>query len=72
MPKIIFTYEQKKTEIQCLKENTMKDICNKYASKIGIDINSLTFLFDGNKINLKLTYNQIFKRLDKDKKEIKI
>ena len=50
----------------------MKDICNKYASKIGIDINSLSFLFDGNKINLKLTYNQIFKRLDKDKKEIKI
>ncbi len=34
----------------------MKDICNKFAVKADININSLLFMYGGNKINYELTF----------------
>ena len=55
---VIFTYEGLPLKVQCLKEDKMKDICNKYISKINININSLYFLYGGNQINLELTFKE--------------
>ena len=52
MAKAIFSYNGTETVIQCLKEDKMKNICNKYSSKININLNSLFFIYGGNQINL--------------------
>ena len=39
MSKVIFIFEGKKIEIQCSKEDIMKDICIKLAIKIDKNIN---------------------------------
>ena len=39
----------------------MKDICNNLIGKINIDINSLLFLYEGNKLNLEKIINEITK-----------
>ena len=49
MAKVIFSFNGIKTTVLCLKEDKMEDICLKYISKIDIDINSVYFLYDGNK-----------------------
>ena len=52
MANVIFNFNGERVTIQCETNETMKDICNRFASKIAIDINSLCFLYDGNQINL--------------------
>lgn len=70
--KIIFTLDCIDTEIQCTKEKKMKDICQKFASKRDININSLIFLYNGNIINFELSFQEQANSLDKSKNEMKI
>ena len=72
MAKVNFSFDGIKTEIQCLKEDKMKNICIKYASKIDKDINSLYFLYNGNKINYELTYYKQANSIDKRRLEMNI
>ena len=44
MINVIFAFKGSNTIIQCDKGDKMKDICYKYANKIGIDINLIYFL----------------------------
>ena len=67
-----FTYEGIKTTIQCLKEDKMKDVCKKYTSKIEKDINSLYFIYNGNKINYDLSFYEQANSLDKQRLEINV
>ena len=46
--KVIFVYEGREVIIQCIKDEKMKDICQKYVNKINKDINSLVYLYGGN------------------------
>ena len=64
----IFNFEGREVIIQCSKNEKMKDICQRYANKINININSLIFLYGGNQLNLLLS----FKDLAKDKNEMKV
>ena len=59
MEKAIFTFNGIQTPIQCLKEDKMESICKRFASKIDTDINSIYFLYGGNKLNMELTFKQI-------------
>ena len=43
--KIIFNLEGIKITIQCSQEDKIKDICQKYATKIDSNIKSLFFLY---------------------------
>ena len=61
MAKAIFTFNGSLTTIQCLKEDKMESICKRFASKIDTDINSIYFLYGGNKLNMELTFKQITK-----------
>ena len=61
MTEITFIYEQQNIIIQCNKEQKMEYICNNLSHKINIDINSLVFLYGGNKLNLDKTYSEITK-----------
>ena len=72
MAKAIFNFNGSNTLIQCLEGDNMKDICIKYSSKINIDINSIYFLYGGNKVNLDLTFEQSANSMDKNKKKMNI
>ena len=56
MEKVVFLFKGKEIAIQCSKEDKMKDICNRFATKVEININSLLFVYGGNKINYELTF----------------
>jgi len=66
----IFIFKGINTVIQCNKEDKMKDICFKFANKIGIDINLIYFLYNGMQLDLDL--NQQLYIIDKDKNEMNI
>ena len=50
----------------------MKNICNKYASKIHININSLIFIYGGNKINYEISFQEQANSIDKERNEMNI
>ena len=58
--------------IQCPKNYKMKDICQLFAKNIGHDINSLSFLYGGNQINLELSFEDLALPNDKANNKIKI
>ena len=72
MSKVIFSYNGTQTTIQCLQDDKMKNICDKYASKICININSLFFIYGGNQINYELTFQEQANNIDKGRNEMNI
>ena len=80
MVEIEFIFESTKLTLQFKTEKLMKDICNKFYSKVigsklkekNYDINSLIFLCDGNIIDKKLTLAQIMNREDKKRNKLTI
>ena len=72
MSKVVFLYNGKELAIQCTKEDKMKDICNRFATKVDININSLLFIYGGNKINYELTFNQQANSMDNNINQMKI
>ena len=68
----IFIFNGIKTAIQCVKEDKMKNICAKYASRIDKELNSLYFLYDGNHLNNELTFYEQANSLDKQNLEMNI
>ena len=72
MAKVIFSFYGKETHIQCLKEDKMKDICNKFSSKININLNFLYFLYNGNQINLELTFKEQVNSFDNNRNQMNI
>ncbi len=71
-PIITFSLGDKDISIQCPKNQKMKDVCQVFANKIGLDINSLSFLYGGNQINLELSFEDLALPNDKTNNKIKI
>ena len=72
MINVIFTLNGFQTNIQATKEEKMKIICQRFASKSGIDINDINFIYGGEQINLELSFNQQANQIDKNKNEMNI
>ena len=53
--------DRKSISVQCNKNQKVKDICNNLSFKINTDINSLIFLYGGNKLDLNKIFNEITK-----------
>ena len=68
MSRIIFNYNGETIVIQCQKEEKLKEICEKFAIKIQIDLNKLFFLYNGNQIDKELTFEKQINEKDKIKK----
>ena len=51
MSQIGFTFNGQKTIIQCDKNEKMKNICNRFSLKIGKEMNSLIFIYNGNSLD---------------------
>ena len=65
MAKVIFTYNRNQTNIQCNKDEKIKEICQRYISKINIDKDKIYFIYSGNKINEDLNFNEHANEEDK-------
>ena len=72
MINVIFTLNGFQTNIQATKEEKMKIICQKFASKLEIDINDINFIYGGEQINLELSFNEQANQIDKNKNEMNI
>ena len=64
MSKVIFNYNQIETEIQCEKDETMQQICARYATKIEKELISLIFMYSGKIIDLKLKFENVISDID--------
>ena len=69
---VSFTYKGNATTIQCKSSEQMKDICKKFAYKVGINIDTVFFIHDGIKINDELTFIQLANENDKKEKKMKV
>ena len=75
MSQVVFIYNGSKTIIQCNENEKMKDICQRFLSKIKIDNNSIFFSYDGkagNQFNDELSFIEMANSLDKAKKSMSI
>ena len=72
MSKVEFNYKGTITTLSCQENETMEEICKRYAFKSSININNIYFLYGGNKVNLQSSYNQIINRIDKERKMMSI
>ena len=72
MSKVNFNYNGYDTTIQCKIGDKMEDIFKKFCTKVQIDINSVYFLYDGQQVNNKLTFEQSLNKNDKTRNEMNI
>ena len=70
MVEVLFICEGQQIIIQCNMEDKIKDIINKFKYKIKEEDNNLYYLYNGNKINEELKFNQIIN--NKEEKKINI
>jgi hypothetical protein len=72
MAKVVFSYAGTEITIQCNKEDKIGDICNKFATKIDKNINSLIFIYNGNKINYELTFKKQSNSMDNARNQMNV
>ena len=70
--KIIFDFEGNDIIILCSTEDKIKDICQKFGTKIESNINSLIFLYGGNQMNMELKFKEQANLMDINRKEMKV
>ena len=72
MAQAIFIFNTTSTIIQCQREDLMKDICQKFLIKVDKKIEDCYFLYNGNKINYNLAFNEQINEVDKASGQMKI
>ena len=72
MIKAEFNYKGNITPILCSENQTMEEICKRFATKVKEDITNLLFLYSGININLQNTLSQTMNTIDKQLKVISI
>ena len=68
----VFNFKGEDLIIQCLKYDKMKDICQKCADKLKMDINSLYFIYGGTMVNFQLSFIQQANIFDKERNTMNI
>ena len=64
MSEIIFIYDSNSTAIQYNQNESIKDICQKFVNKAGINFSTVYFLYNGKKIDFQLPLNELIKEDD--------
>ena len=63
--KIIFEFKGMKTTIKCDKTEKMRSIMKRYGTIVEIDINKIYLVYNGNKVNEELSFEEIANKEDK-------
>jgi len=61
---IVFIFDKEQTVIECLYEDYIDEIFNKFIKKINIKKNELIFLYKGKKINQNIQINKYINKED--------
>jgi len=69
---VIFNFQGIDILIQCSQEEKMKDICQKFATIIERNVNSLVFLYGGSNLNFQLSFKEQANIIDKERNEMKV
>ena len=70
---VLFEYNGNQTIIQCMKSDKMKNIIERYMTKIELDkTKEYFYLYNGDKINIELKYEEIINEIDKERNKMKI
>lgn len=64
MSKVVFILNGKDITIQCKNQQTMKEICQNYGTKVQINIEKYLFLYNGNQINMEKTFEKQANAID--------
>ena len=67
MATLNFSFRGKKIDIQCSKDEKMKDICQRFSTKMGKKMEDLYFIYGGDRINEDLTFLQHANNDDKER-----
>ena len=70
--KVTFTLEDLNLSIQCSKDNKMRDICQKFATKLNKNLNSFIFLYGGSQLKFVLTFKELATPFDLNNNEMKV
>ena len=69
---VFFSLDGVNLTIQCTTEDKMKDTCKSYSTKINKNMNSLLFLYEGNKINFELSFKEQANYIDRNNHQMNI
>ena len=72
MAEIIFTYNTIPTIIPCNIDENMKEICQRFSNKVGIELSKVYFLYGGETLDINKKLINILKDCDKNSKRINI
>ena len=72
MAEIIFIYNTLPIYIPCKKDECLKDICQRFANKVRIELSQFYFLYGGKVLDIKQSFNNILKECDRNSNRIKI
>ena len=72
MASVIYTYNGKRTIIQCNYQDKFKEINTRFIIKSGININDVYFIYNGKELNNDYSFNEVANEIDKKKKEMNI
>ena len=70
--RVTFTLDGNNITIQCSQEEKMRNICQKYESKIGINMNFLVFLYGGNQLKFDLSFQEQATSPDRTRNEMNV
>ena len=70
--KVTFILEGVNLLMQCCEDDKMRDICQKYSTKVNKNFNTLSFLYGGSKVNFNLTFKEQATLFDRKNKKMKI
>ena len=68
--KVIFSLDGDDLTIECSTDDKMRDICQKFASKIDKNIDSLIFLYGGVQVNFGLSFKEQANSLDNNQMKV--
>ena len=69
---VLFTLNGVNLTIKCTPEDKMKVICKNYSAEINKNIESLIFLYEGNKVNFELSFKEQANYIDRNNHQMKI
>ena len=72
MAEIIFKYKGSQATIQCDIKDQLREIIKKFITKVDTDPNNVYFLYEGDKVNEELTFQDLIKNSDKDSNKMTI
>ena len=69
---VVFNLDGCDIYIQCSKEEKMKDICQRCATKANININSHLFFYEGKQLDFELSFKEQANSIDNDNNKMSI